>query len=227
MRAIILAAGMGTRLRPLTNDTPKGLVKVKGVSMVEKEIEYLKEIGIDDIIVVTGYLKEKFNYLVDKYGVKLIHNDKYDVYNNLYTMYLVREYLEDAYVLESDIYMNKNVLDANISSTTYFGAKEYNFENEWIFKADKDNRIKEMYVGSSEEDIILRGISYWTKEDGKYIAEKIQETVNNNGFDNLYWDEVVIANISDINIQLKVLDDHDVMEIDSVADLKKVEEILS
>lgn len=227
MRAIILAAGMGTRLRPLTNDTPKGLVKVKGVSMVEKEIEYLKEIGIDDIIVVTGYLKEKFNYLIDKYGVKLIHNDKYDVYNNLYTMYLVRGYLEDAYVLESDIYMNKNVLDANISSTTYFGAKEYNFENEWIFKADKDNRIKEMYVGSSEEDIILRGISYWTKEDGKYIAKKIEETVNNNGFDNLYWDEVVIDNISDINIQLKVLDDHDVMEIDSVADLKKVEEILS
>ncbi|MDU5109855.1 MAG: NTP transferase domain-containing protein [Clostridium sp.] len=227
MRAIILAAGMGTRLRPLTDDTPKGLVKVKGLPMVEKEIRYLKEIGIDDIIVVTGYLKEKFNYLVDKYGVKLIHNDKYDIYNNLYTMYLVREYLEDTYVLESDIYMRKNVLDSNISKTTYFGAKEYNFENEWIFKADKDNRIKEMYVGSSEEDIILRGISYWTKEDGKYIAEKIEETVNNSGFDNLYWDEVVIANIADINIQLKVLNEHEVMEIDSIEDFKKVEEILS
>lgn len=227
MRAIILAAGMGTRLRPLTNDTPKGLVKVKGLPMVEKEIRYLKEIGIKDIIVVTGYLKEKFNYLVDEYGVKLIHNDKYDIYNNLYTMYLVRKYLEDSYVLESDIYMSKNVLDANISKTTYFGAKEYNFENEWIFKVDKDNRIKEMYVGSSNEDIILRGISYWTKEDGKYIAKKIEETVNNSGFDNLYWDEVVIDNISDINIQLKVLNDNDVMEIDSVEDFKKVEEILA
>ncbi|MDY4251700.1 sugar phosphate nucleotidyltransferase, partial [Clostridium sp.] len=86
MRAIILAAGMGTRLRPLTNDTPKGLVKVKGISMIEREIENLREIGIDEIIVVTGYLKDKFNYLKDKYGVKLIHNDKYDVYNNLYTM---------------------------------------------------------------------------------------------------------------------------------------------
>lgn len=226
MRAIILAAGMGTRLRPLTNDTPKGLVKVNGVSMVEREIENLKEIGIDEIIVVTGYLKDKFDYLKEKYGVKLIHNDKYDVYNNLYTMYLVREYLEDSYVLESDIYMNRNVLDKKISKTTYFGAKEVNFENEWIFKADTDNRIKEMYVGSSDEDIILRGISYWTKEDGKYIAKKIEEAVNTSGFDNLYWDEVVIDNIKNIEIQLKVLKDDDVFEIDSVNDLKKVEEIL-
>lgn len=226
MRAIILAAGMGTRLRPLTNDTPKGLVKVNGTPMVEREIENLKEIGIDEIIVVTGYLKDKFNYLKDKYGVKLIHNNKYDVYNNLYTMYLVRDYLEDAYVLESDIYMNRNVLDININKTTYFGAKEVDFQNEWIFKADSNNRIKEMYVGSSPEDIILRGISYWTKEDGKYIANKIEETVNTSGFDNLYWDEVVIENIENLEIQLKVLKDDDVFEIDSVDDLRKVEDIL-
>lgn len=226
MRAIILAAGMGTRLRPLTNDTPKGLVKVKGISMIEREIENLREIGIDEIIVVTGYLKDKFNYLKDKYGVKLIHNDKYDVYNNLYTMYLVREYLEDAYVLESDIYMNRNVLDININKTTYFGAKEFNFENEWIFEADTNNIIKEMYVGSSEEDIILKGISYWTKKDGKYISKKIEDAVNNNGFDNLYWDEIVIENISNIEIELKVLKDDDVFEIDSINDLRKVEDIL-
>lgn len=226
MRAIILAAGMGTRLRPLTNDTPKGLVKVKGISMIEREIENLREIGIDEIIVVTGYLKDKFNYLKDKYGVKLIHNDKYDVYNNLYTMYLVREYLEDAYVLESDIYMNRNVLDININKTTYFGVKEFNFENEWIFKADTNNIIKEMYVGSSEEDIILKGISYWTKKDGKYISKKIEDAVNNNGFDNLYWDEIVIENISNIEIELKVLKDDDVFEIDSINDLRKVEDIL-
>lgn len=226
MKAIILAAGMGTRLRPLTNDTPKGLVKVNGTPMIEREIENLKQIGIDEIIVVTGYLKDKFNYLKEKYGVKLIHNDKYDIYNNLYTMYLVRDYLEDAYILESDIYMNRNILDININKTTYFGAREINFENEWIFKTDERNIIKEMYVGSSSEDIILKGISYWTKEDGKYISKKIEEAVINSNFENLYWDEVVIDNISNIKIQLKVLKDDDVFEIDSIKDLRKVEEIL-
>lgn len=84
MRAILLAAGMGTRLRPLTIDTPKSLINVNGKPMLETQIEFLKEKGIDDIIVVTGYLSEKFEYIKEKYGVKLIHNDKYDTYNNIH-----------------------------------------------------------------------------------------------------------------------------------------------
>ena len=79
MRAILLAAGMGTRLRPLTLKTPKPLIKVNGESMIEKQIKSLKEIGIDEIIVVTGYLNEKFEFLKEKYGVKIIYNDKYDI----------------------------------------------------------------------------------------------------------------------------------------------------
>ena len=106
MRVIILAAGMGTRLRPLTDDKPKSLVEVNGEPMIERQLRFLKEKGIEDIIIVTGYMAEKFEYLKEKYGVKLIHNDKYDVYNNVYTMYLVREYLEDAYVSEADVYLS-------------------------------------------------------------------------------------------------------------------------
>ncbi|MDY4421953.1 NTP transferase domain-containing protein, partial [Clostridium perfringens] len=91
MRAILLAAGMGTRLRPLTLDTPKSLIEVNGRPLLERQIEFLRERGVEEIIVVTGYLAEKFDYLKDKYGVKLVNNDKYDIYNNIYTMYLVRE----------------------------------------------------------------------------------------------------------------------------------------
>lgn len=91
MRAILLAAGMGTRLRPLTLTTPKSLTVVNGKPMLEQQIEFLREVGVEEIIVVTGYLAEKFAYLTDKYGVKLVHNDLYDVYNNIYTMYLVRD----------------------------------------------------------------------------------------------------------------------------------------
>ena len=110
MRAILLAAGMGTRLRPLTLDTPKPLIKVNGESIIERQIKFLNEIGINEIIIVTGYLNEKFEFLKEKYGVKIVHNDKYDKYNNIYTMYLVRNYLKDSYVIEGDIYMNNNFL---------------------------------------------------------------------------------------------------------------------
>ena len=82
MRAILLAAGMGTRLRPLTLDTPKSLIEVNGRPLLERQIEFLRERGVEEIIVVTGYLAEKFDYLKDKYGVKLVNNDKYDMVEN-------------------------------------------------------------------------------------------------------------------------------------------------
>ena len=110
MRAILLAAGMGTRLRPLTLDTPKSLIEVNGRPLLERQIEFLRERGVEEIIVVTGYLAEKFDYLKDKYGVKLVNNDKYDIYNNIYTMYLVREYLENTYVVDADVYISENFL---------------------------------------------------------------------------------------------------------------------
>lgn len=79
MRAIILAAGMGSRLRPLTLNTPKPLIKINNESIIERQIKFIREIGINEIIVVTGYLKEEFEFLKEKYGVKIIYNDKYDI----------------------------------------------------------------------------------------------------------------------------------------------------
>ena len=89
MKAIILAAGLGTRLRPMTENTPKALVQVNQKPLIEYQIEFLKEKGINDIIIIVGYLKEQFDYLKEKYGVRLVFNDKYADYNNFYSLYLV------------------------------------------------------------------------------------------------------------------------------------------
>ena len=127
MRAILLAAGMGTRLRPLTLDTPKSLIEVNGRPLLERQIEFLRERGVEEIIVVTGYLAEKFDYLKDKYGVKLVNNDKYDIYNNIYTMYLVREYLENTYVVDADVYISENFLLEKPETSMYFSANQEAF----------------------------------------------------------------------------------------------------
>ncbi|MGL5869809.1 sugar phosphate nucleotidyltransferase [Clostridium chrysemydis] len=226
MRAIILAAGMGTRLQPLTNNTPKGLVKVFGMPMVERQIINLRENGIDDILVVTGYLSEQFDYLKEKYGIKTIHNEKYDIYNNIYTMYLVRDYLSDSYVIESDIFMNNDVIDRNLNRSTYFGKVARDFKKEWIIKSGKENKISEIVTGDSEEDIIFHGISYWTKEDAEIISKGIEDAINNEKFDDMYWDDIIIKNINNIDLYLNKLNEDDVFEIDSIKDLEKVEEIL-
>jgi L-glutamine-phosphate cytidylyltransferase len=226
MRAILLAAGMGTRLRPLTNETPKALVKVNGTPMLEKQIICLKEKGINDIIVLTGYLNEKFDYLSDKYGVKLIHNDKYDIYNNIYTMYLVRDYLSESYVIEGDVYFNRNFLDTDLNSSVYFSAKKRDFNNEWMLVFNENKRVYDIEIGTKDEAYILCGISYWSDSDGRFIGKKVEEAVNSGNFQDLYWDNIVKDNLDNLDVYLRELKEDDSFEIDSLEDLKKVEERL-
>lgn len=225
MRAILLAAGMGTRLRPLTLTTPKSLVSVNGQPMLERQIEFLKEKGIDEIIVVTGYLKEKFDYLKEKYNVKLIHNDKFDKYNNIYTMYLVKEYLSDSYVIDADVYLHRNFLDENIEVSTYFSGYKTGFTNEWKLKYDENYRVHNIEVGDGE-GFILSGISYWSKSDGQVIVERLENIVNNDDFHGLYWDDIVKSNISNLDVYIRKINSDDSFEIDSLEDLEFVENIL-
>ncbi|SHE70435.1 sugar phosphate nucleotidyltransferase [Clostridium fallax] len=223
MRAIILAAGMGTRLRPLTNDRPKSLVEVAGEPMAERQIRFLKEKGINDIVIATGYMPEKFEYLVEKYGVKLIHNDKYDKYNNIYTMYLVRDYLEDAFVTEADVYMSRNYFKTDHKTSTYYTGLKEGFKDEWIFDLDKNDKVLKINVGDGN-GYIMSGVSYWTKEDGKFIKEKLEEAIENRDFTNLYWDNIVNENIHNMNVYIERINSDDWFEIDSIEDLKKAED---
>ncbi len=225
MRAILLAAGMGTRLRPLTLETPKSLVKVNNKPMLETQVEYLIEKGIKEIIVVTGYLSEKFDYLKEKYNIKLVHNDKYNVYNNIYTMYLVKEYLGDSYVIDADIYLHNNFIDENICESTYFSGYKEEFKDEWIIEFDNNNKVNNIVVGD-DKGYILCGVSYWSKKDSKLIVEKLEEAINDRDFENLYWDDIVKENIKDLDVYIRKIQSDDCFEIDSLEDLQKVNEYI-
>lgn len=225
MRAILLAAGMGTRLRPLTLDTPKSLVKVNERPMAEIQIEYLREIGVEEIIVLTGYLHEKFDYLIEKYGVKLIYNDKYDVYNNIYTMYLVREYLADAYVIESDVYLNRNFLIAYPETSLYFTGYKKGFNNEWMLKFNENNKVSDIVIDSGE-GYIMSGVSYWSKEDGEFLKGKLEETIARGDFKELFWDNIAKDNLKNVNVHINKIKGDDWFEIDSLEDLRALEEFL-
>lgn len=227
MKAIILAAGMGTRLRPLTNDTPKALVKVNGQPMLERQIEFLHEKGIKDIVIVTGYLKGKFDYLQGKYGVKLIFNEKYDVYNNIYTMYKVKDLLPDSYVIEGDIYINNNIFENEVETSTYFSAFRSSFANEWeIITENCNDRVIDINIGSGENSHILTGISYWNREDGELIVRQLEEVIDSGDFKELFWDDIVRMNIENLNVYLRRLRETDCFEVDDITDLQKVEDIV-
>lgn len=226
MRAIILAAGMGTRLRPLTLKTPKPLISVQEEPMVERQIKFLHEKGIKDIIIVTGYLNESFHYLQEKYGVKLVHNDKYNEYNNLYTMYLVREYLSDAFVLEGDIYLNHNILDARVEKSTYFSARKFNFTNEWMLIRGEQEFLEDIVIGSNDGELIMCGVSYWNKEDGEFLKKKLEQAIESRKFAELFWDDLVKDNLHHLKIKIRELKSDDLFEVDSIEDLKSLETFL-
>ena len=225
MRAILLAAGMGTRLRPLTLETPKSLIVVNGKPLLERQVEYLRAIGVEEIIVLTGYLPQKFEYLKEKYGVKLVHNDKYDVYNNIYTMYLVREYLKDSYVIDADAYLHRNFLEKNLKTSTYFSGVKSGFIGEWKLKFYENSRIHDIEVGDGE-DYIMSGVSYWSEEDGSFIKEKLEEVIDSGNFGNLYWDNIVKDNLANLNVYIKKIKSDDWFEVDSLEDLQGVEDYI-
>ncbi|WP_252226638.1 sugar phosphate nucleotidyltransferase [Clostridium sp. ZBS2] len=230
MRAILVAAGMGTRLRPLTNTIPKSLVEVNGISLLERQIINLKEIGIDEIVVLTGYLHEKFDNLVKKYNLIKIINDKYDVYNNIYTMYLAREYLHDAFVIDADNYINKNFLpNSKPKHSEYYSACKENIVGEWILKYDESDKLYRVDIGKdgNEPDYIMSGASYWSEKDGKIIAEKIAQKVEQEEFKDLYWDDIVVENLNNLDIYVNKIGCNDIFEIDSLEDLEYLKNKLS
>ncbi|AGX45108.1 sugar phosphate nucleotidyltransferase [Clostridium saccharobutylicum] len=230
MRAILMAAGMGTRLRPLTLTTPKSLIEVNGMSLLERQIINLRERGIDEIIVLTGYLHEKFDEIVKKYNLIKVVNDKYDVYNNIYTMYLVREYLKDAFVIDADNYITRNFLPTSKPETSvYYSACKENIINEWILRYDQDGRIHGVDIGKNgdEPSYIMSGASFWTEEDGKLIAQKVEEAVNLGDFKDMYWDSIAVDNLDNMNVKIEKIQSNDIFEIDSLEDLEYLKRSLN
>jgi hypothetical protein len=128
--AVILAAGMSTRLAPLSYDKPKGLLKVKGEVMIERQIRQLQEAGITDITVVVGYMKEKFFYLKKEFGVDIIVNEEYNTKNNTSSIFRVRERLKNTYIVYSDLYFNKNVFKSHVYASYYPAKMSYGYSND-------------------------------------------------------------------------------------------------
>lgn len=230
MRAILMAAGMGTRLRPLTNNTPKSLIEVNGMSLLERQILNLKEIGVDEIIVLTGYLHKKFDDMVKKYNLIKVVNDKYDVYNNIYTMYLVRQYLKDAFVIDADQYITRNFLPKNKPETSiYYSACKENIDGEWIFKYnEEDNKIFGIEVAdkNSKPNYIMSGASFWTEKDGTLLAEKIEEAINKGNFKDMYWDNIAVENLDKMDVRIEKINSDDIFEIDNLNDLEYLKNTL-
>ncbi len=189
--AIILAAGFGSRFAPLTYDRPKGLVQVHGKPMIEAQIELLLEQGIPEILLVTGYLREKFAYLQPKYGVKLLYNPEYATKNNLATLHSARDYLRSSYVLTTDHWFERNPFHATEPYSWYSCVFLEGPTSEWcVTKQDEAGRMLEMTIGGQDAYGIV-GPAFLSADFSKAFLPLLEEYYRRPGSENFYWEHIL------------------------------------
>lgn len=219
--AVILAAGASTRFVPLSLERPKGLYEVRGERLVERQIEQLREAGIEDITLVLGYKKEMFFYLREKYGVKFIFNDLYNVKNNIESIYVARNELKNTYICNSDNYFVENPFNKYEFESFYAGMKSSSPTNEMYVKFDDTGKIVSMCKGLSEGYIAF-GQSFWKRDFGKRFIEIVDETKDVGVYDNLFWEWLVRDHLADMPpFYFKEYSVNSVYEFDYFDDLRK------
>ena len=218
MKAIILAAGLGSRFKEITKKTHKALLPIRGIPNLERTIQYLHDAEIRDIYIVTGHLKESFDYLIDKYNVKLIYNEKYREYNSIYSMYKVLDLLGDSFVIDSDVVLFKNIFLNKPFMSTYYTILRGNNNNEWM-PIVINNKVVDILV-SNENLPSLIGISYWTIKDANSIKDEFYKYINKQYLENakLYWDNIPKSLLDTLNVTTKQIDVDSAYEMDNVDD---------
>lgn len=223
--AIIMAAGFGTRMRPLTYETPKPLIPVHGQPMIESVIAGLHQNNIEDITVVVGYLGEQFNYLPTKYpGIKLISNPYYDRYNNISSLYVAQNELKNTVILDGDqLIMNPQILRREFKNSGYAGTKINGWSDEWIMHIDEQNKIVSCDRDGNDHGWRLYSLSKWTAEDSKKLKVYLTQDFENNERHDIYWDDIAMfEHFDDFSLEMMPINADDIVEIDSIDQLKKV-----
>lgn len=223
--AIIMAAGLGTRMRPLTNTIPKPLVKVNGHRMIETIIQGLNKNGITDVTIVTGYLADKFDFLCDKYaGVNIINNPYYQEYNNLSSLYVARYKLKNTIILDGDQLINNlQVLNPVFDKSGYAGTWANQWTDEWIMHADDDGNVVSCDRDGGEKGYRLYSVSKWTASDSAKLADLVEYEFKAKNYD-IYWDDVAMFKYPDqFNLTVHKVGSNDIIEIDSLDELKALD----
>lgn len=224
-KAIFIAAGFGSRLVPITLNTPKPLVRVKGTRIIDTLLDAVVGAGIEEIYVVRGYLGEQFDQLLSKYPtIKFIENPVYNECNNISSVYMARELLGNSYVFEADLLMYNPALVTKYQFCTNYLGVATPRTDDWCFITDASGIIKKLCIGGINCHHMF-GLSYWTEEDGKRLSEHVREVFENvPGGKERYWDEVALGYyIEDYKIAIRECTFEDIIEIDTFSELKKID----
>lgn len=217
-RAVILAAGFGMRLVPINTEIPKGLLMVNGEALIERIIKQLHEVGITEIYVVVGYMKEKYEYLIDAYDVQLVVNTDYIEKNNLHSVKLVKAYLENAYIIPCDIWCEQNPFRRYELYSWYMVSDLVDNES----NVRINHKMELITVSRSSGGNAMIGICYLVKEDAKKVVARIDKLCKNQRYNGAFWEETLWDKDRMI-VAARVVHSADVMEINTYEQLREID----
>ena len=222
-RAIIMAAGTGSRMQPLTFEIPKPLVKVRGVRMIDTVTEALKANGIEEIHVVVGHLKEQFYAWAEGKDIDIIENPYYNTCNNISSLYAAREYLEDCIILDGDqIIYNPEILDPHFTLSGYNAVWCEGETDEWLMEVE-DGVVKSCSRNGGSHGWQLYSISRWSKEDGKRLRGHLEYEFDR-GNRQIYWDDVAMfCHFEEYTLGIREMHQDDIIEIDELKELAEID----
>lgn len=224
-RAIIMAAGIGNRMRPVTTHTPKPLVKVHGVRMIDSVLQGLQNNGITEIYIVVGYLKEQFYDLKEDYkDIHFIENPYYDTCNNISSLYMARDYIEESIILDGDqIIYNDTILSPEFEYSGYNCVWCDKKTDEWLLTTE-NGFVTHCNRNGGSKGWQLFSISRWSSKDGIKLRKHLEIEFEQKKNTHLYWDDVALFQYpNDYALGIREMHDGDIIEIDSFDELVKLD----
>ena len=223
--AVFLAAGLGSRLMPLTKETPKPLVKVFGKSFIERLLDACVSAEIEKIYIVVGHLKEKFKPLKERYPqIEFIENEKYDRSGTVYSVYRALDKFENTYLLESDLLLFNPKLIRKYNYTSNALGIKIDKTDDWCWIVNNEGRVTYCQMGG-ENCYLFEGLVYFDKPSCEVLKKAVRETVENipDGEKKYLAQAVYTDKLKDYYLEIRECTDKDIIEIDSFAELKEID----
>lgn len=217
--AVIMAAGMSSRLAPLSYEKPKALLKIRGEVLIERQIRQFLDVGIDKISVIVGYRKEQFAYLKEKYGVELVDNPYYLERNNHSSLYVVREKLGNTYVSCADLYFFQNPFQKTVEKPYYSTVYKQGMTGEWCVSSDGEGKIIAVDIGGSDSWVML-GEALFDKAFSRQMVPLLAHAIQDAGSVDTYWEHLYVSHIRDMALYEKRAEERNIMEFDSLEELR-------
>ena len=218
--AVIMAAGTASRFAPLSFEMHKALITVKGEVLIERQIRQLKEAGVPEIYIVTGYKSEQFDYLKEKFGVHLVNNSEYLVRNNNSSIYAVKDILKNTYICSSDNYFSENPFESEVSDCYYAAVYADGETKEWCMDYDEDEVITDVVIGGKNKWYML-GHTFWDEKFSKKFVEILENEYNLPETADLLWESIYINHIDELKMKIRKYSNDVVFEFDTLDELRE------